>query len=164
METVQMVVAILQLLTLALQVLMLIATWRMVAISLDTFKHSKNGKMAEIMLSCVDAYQQLENQLVHSEFKKNELRYFELLWNLHFAQYHFHKLKCIPKDVYVNWLWIRHQAYHGAGPRLSTSQQDGWLHAKKYVGNAEFAEFVESWLFAPGDGKSVIESRLAPIT
>jgi hypothetical protein len=78
-------------------------------------------------------------------------RYFELLWNLHFAEFQFFKRRFLPEDVYGLWVWVRYKDYHEDKTKssLRMSEADGWNHAKIYLQDDDFAKFVDSWLNKP---------------
>jgi hypothetical protein len=119
------------------------------------------------MATCIEQYQELENKLQVNKLRPGTItgdRYFELLWNLHFAEFHFFKRGFLPPEVYSLWLWVRHQDYHNDKIKsaLGKTEVEGWTHAKMYLRDDDFAKFVESWLTKPDLSKSEIMKLLPP--
>jgi hypothetical protein len=115
---------------------------------------ARNAKVIETLALCVKEYQSLEDQ---RHTLKGD-RYFELLWNIHFTEFHYFKLGFLPPEIYTVWLWVRHQDYYDPqrGPLLGKTEADGWIHAKKYLKDDAFERFVESWLLSPAIDKTDI--------
>ena len=68
-----------------------------------TRTRSEEAIAVRTMMTCMEQYQDLENKVRGDQMSSNPHRYFELLWNLHFAEYHFFKRRFLPDDVYGLW-------------------------------------------------------------
>lgn len=123
--------------------------------------------MVRTMTTCIEQYQELENKLLHA----NEPgaittdRYFELIWNLHFAEYHFFIRGFLPKEVYSLWILVRIQDYHANRKQslLGKTEEGGWTHAKQYLIDKEFTDFVDSWITQTALTKPEIMKLLPPV-
>ena len=114
-----------------------------------TRARSEEAAVVQTMSMCMDQYQDLENKVRASSKDAIEAkRYFELLWNLHFAEFQFFKRRFLPEDVYGLWVWVRRKDYREdrTMSSLGMSEVDGWNHAKIYLQDDDFASFVDSWL------------------
>jgi len=110
---------------------------------------SEDATSVETMMACMEQYQDLENKVEETEIS-NPNRYFELLWNLHFAEYYFWKRRFLPDELYALWIIARYNDFKADKRKDSPgwTEAAGWTHAKKYLGDAEFTNFVEPWLNA----------------
>jgi hypothetical protein len=107
--------------------------------------------MVRTMATCIEQYQNLENKLQANKLQPGAItstRYFELLWNLHFAEFHFFKRGFLPREIYSLWVLVRNKEYHANKnqPLLGLTEEEGWTHAKKYLVDKEFTTFVDRWL------------------
>jgi hypothetical protein len=116
-----------------------------------TQAEAHKAKVVQTMATCIEQYQSLENQLNARPRTITADRYVEQLWNIHFAQFHYFKLGFLPPEIYGLWVWIRYQNYHTDHLKelIGKSEADGWSHAKKYLRDEAFGNFVENWIRKP---------------
>lgn len=115
----------------------------------QTQARSDEAEVVRTMAACIAQYQELEDKRHEKETKMTADRYFEQLWNLHFAEFHYFKRGFLPPEVYALWICVRHEDYHKPDLKLGKTEDYGWAHAKAYLRDEDFQVFVESWLNKP---------------
>jgi hypothetical protein len=108
----------------------------------DTQRRSEATAVVRTMSDCIKQYQDLENNLQNKTLKRPE-RYFELLWDLHFAEFQFFIRWFLPDDVYGLWVWVRYQSYDARETKLGWTEFDGWKYGKAYLQDEKFASFID---------------------
>jgi len=121
----------------------------------------EDAAVVRTMATCIEQYQEIEDKR-HAKAIDAE-RYFELLWNLHFAEFHFFKRGFLPAEVYGLWVWVRHQDYHKDRLKLEKTEAEGWSHAKEYLRDEDFQSFVESWLKKPNITRLEVTNLIMPL-
>jgi hypothetical protein len=123
---------------------------------------SEEAIRVQIMMTCMEQFQDLENKVSDKKVKAD--RYFEILWNLHFAEYQFFRRGFLPEDVYGLWLLVRNKDYKADKRKDDGIIEDaGWNHAKEYLGDKQFTNFVESWLKAQQLSMAEVQEILSKV-
>jgi len=115
----------------------------------QTKRRADEAENVRTMAACIAQYQELENKLQDTVKPMTAKRYFEQLWNLHFAEFHYFKRGFLPEDVYALWVRVRYDDYRKPDLKLGLTEKEGWELAKGYLRDKAFETFVESWLLKP---------------
>ena len=108
---------------------------------------SYNAEKVKVISWCTDQYYQIKKsrsdktpQLVtDAEKKAADITFFEHIWGLHFAQYHFYELDILPPEIYASWLYLRHTLF-----QKTEIEKEGWAEAKNDIADDEFISFVNA--------------------